>query len=70
MWIEKILDNKTYNKAYHREVMRTEYGYHLLRKYCEVFVRFQILHENKEQPGWAGGQAAGKGYWRPQMKNS
>jgi len=38
VWIEKILGNKTYNKAYHREVMRTEYGYHLLHKYfCEIF---------------------------------
>lgn len=60
VWLEKILGNKTDNKVYHREVMRTEYGYHLL--YCEIFIRFQILHENNKHTGWAGGQAAGIGY--------
>lgn len=62
VWREKILGNKTYNKVYPREVMRTEHGYHLPQNYCDIFIRFQILHENKKHTGWAGGQAAGIGY--------
>lgn len=40
---KNILASKTYGKTYHRKIMRSEYGHHLLYEYCEIYVRLQIF---------------------------